>query len=249
MNQVQINDIRGFFMILFLFAGVVLTIRSAFINTAKRILWTYRWKGVRYRQLMALSGCLFFSTLAIGCLDDAQRIATAGSSFSNWFATGPLPAAAYHYAVLFVAAAMLPFNFAQFLYKMYHTEKGNPDAGILAEIMILTALPVVMVMAHYSARVILFLLNGYHADDPYGISASVKAGLFLLSAIYFLYDAYTVKKGFACTKPDVKKKVHGPMVIWEEKTRMHGVKKAGTEIQERIRCVAEMLYWRIKHGK
>ena len=240
MNQVQINDIRGFFMILFLFAGVVLTIRSASINTAKRILWTYRWTGVRYRQLMVLSGCLFFCTLAIGCLDDAQRIATAGSSFSNWFATGPLPAAAYHYAVLFVA---------QFLYKMSQTEKGNPDAGILAEIMILTALPVVMVMAHYAARVILFLLNGYNADDPYGISASVKAGLFLLSAIYFLYDTYTVKKGLDCTKPDVKKKEHSPMVIWEEKTRVNGVKKAGTEIQERIRCVAEMLYWHIKHGK
>lgn len=249
MNEVQLNDLRGIIMALFLFLGVFLTVSSASINTARRILRIYRWTDVRYKQLLMLSGCIFFCTLAISSFDAAQRIATVGTGFSNWFATGTLPAAVYHYAVLSTAGAMLPFDFALFLYKAYHTEKGDPDAGIAAEMMLLTALPVMMVLAHYAAGAVVFLLDKYMADGSYGISASVKAGLFLLSVIYLAYDTYSIKKCFDYTKLDVLKKGSNAKPIWEEKNGMHRGNRAAIGLPDWIRCRAEMLYWRLKDRK
>lgn len=214
MDKVMVNDSRAIVMIILLIFSVLLLMKSIVLDTFKRLYRIYKWTDIRYKELMQLLMCIFCCTLATGCFDDAQRIATAGSSFSNWLEIGTMPNTAYHYMINIISFLMLPFDFVLFLYKMYHTEKGTPDKSVLAETVILLLIPMIMMGSHYTGQGVVYIIKRSGADDAYGNSSIFLTCLFLISILYLVYNTYSLKKGFDFTKLDIIKGVKSQEAIW-----------------------------------
>lgn len=214
MNKVMVNDFRGMIMISLLLLTMLLILKTISIDTVKRIYRIYKWTDIRYKEILLLSGCIISSTMALGCFDDAQRIATAGTSFSNWLEIGAMPGNFYHYCLLTATNIMFPVNFGIFLYKTYHTEKGTPNKSIIADMVLPTITLLVIVCFHYAVRGILHILEIYVRNDMYGYQVSLKAGLFLISMLFQIYNTYSLRKGFDFTRLEVKEQEKVQELIW-----------------------------------
>lgn len=154
--------------------------------------------------------------MALACYDDAQRIATAGTSFSNWLELGEMPGNLYHCGILIGFYIMIPVNFGIFLYKMYHTKKGSPNKRIMAEIVLFVIVPLVIIDFHYISRGILHALGLFDVNDTYGHKSLLKASLFLSSMIFQIYNTYLVKGSFDFTILNIKEQEKTPKFIWEQ---------------------------------
>lgn len=216
MDKAMINDFRGMIMVFLLLLALILILKTISIDTAKRIYRIYKWTNIRYRELILLSCCIISSTMALACFDDAQRIATTGTSFSNWLELGAMPGSLYHYGLLVAIYIMFPVNFGIFLYKMYHTEKGTPNKRIIVDMVLPTIVPITMVSFHYAVRGIIYVVELYAGNDMYRYQVLIKAGLFLISMLIQIYNTYTLRKGFNFTKLEVKKQENVPELIWEQ---------------------------------
>lgn len=214
MDKVLVNDIRAIIMILFLSMSVFLVIKSAVLDTLKMLYSIYRWTDTRYKELVRLSVCIISCTMAIDCFDDAQRIATVGSSFSNWLETGILPQMIYHHIVIILSCLVLAADLGIFLFKMYNTETGWPDKVILAETVILLLVPFLLVGSHCIGKLILYPIRQFSKEDAYSRSSLFCAGLFLISILFLVCIAYFSKKGFDFSCLDVKKDGKAPVTIW-----------------------------------
>lgn len=214
MNNVMINDFRGMIMVSLFLLAILLILKTISIDTVKRIYRIYKWTDIRYRELIFLSGCIMSSTLALGCFDDAQRIVTAGSGFSNWLEIGAMPGNFYHYGILTGFYIMIPVNFGIFLYKMYHTKKGSPNKRIIAEMVLLVIVPLVIIGFHYISRGILHILELFDTNDSYGYKSLLKASLFLSSVIFQIYNTYSIKVSFDFTRLDAIEQEKASNFIW-----------------------------------